>query len=64
MGLGVFLTLNYHPNVPPTNATGTPQFRDITLQNIVSVGAKDGIALDGLPESIIQGVLRRLSAQV
>jgi len=35
---------------------GTPQFRDIYLQNIVCRGARQAIALQGLPEMPIRGI--------
>lgn len=31
------MTLNYDPGVPPTNATATPQMRNVTVANVVAV---------------------------
>ncbi len=39
-----------------TNATATPQLRNININNIVSNGATNGWTLDGLPESYIRNV--------
>jgi polygalacturonase len=45
---------------PPTNASATPTFRNITLEGIVAAGAmKTGAFFDGLPESVIDGVTLR-----
>jgi polygalacturonase len=41
---------------------GTPQFRDITIANVVCRGAKQAVALQGLPEMPIRGIhLRNVS---
>lgn len=55
VGLAVYLTLNYH-SVPPTNATATPVFTNITIDGLTATGSGNGVNLDGLPESMIQGV--------
>ena len=44
---------------PPTNATATPHFINITLDGVRAVGAKKGAFFDGLPESIIMGITLR-----
>jgi len=45
---------------PPTNASATPSFKNITLENIVATGTMTtGSYFDGIPESIIEGVLIR-----
>ena len=60
--LAIQLTDNYDPGIAPTNATATPIFRNITLENIVAVGAASGWVLDGLAESPIHGLtLRNIS---
>ena len=41
--------------IPPVNA-GTPQFRDIHIENIVCRGAQRAIALEGLPELPLRDV--------
>lgn len=41
----------------PTNATGTPKFKNIRIVNLQVNGGKVGWHLDGLPESFFQDVL-------
>jgi polygalacturonase len=50
------ITLNYTYPHDPTNATATPQFRNIKIDNLVSYGATYGWRIDGLPESYISNV--------
>jgi polygalacturonase len=40
---------------PPVNA-GTPQFRDIHIQNVICLGARQAIILEGLPEMPIRNI--------
>lgn len=57
---GISLTLNYHPGLPPTNASATPQMHNVTMEGVTLLGvgaqAKSGISIDGLPESVITGL--------
>lgn len=46
---------NTETDIPPVNA-GTPQFRDIHIENIVCRGAQRAIALEGLPELPLRDV--------
>jgi DNA sulfur modification protein DndE len=47
---------------PPTVNDGTPQFRDIYIQDVVCRGARTAVALQGLPEMPIRGIhLRNVS---
>jgi polygalacturonase len=52
----VYLTLNYKSGLAPTNATGTPQFHNITLQNIYATNSHTATIFDGLPESEMTGI--------
>lgn len=56
VGIAVYFTLNYIANLPPTNATATPVFTNITVANSVHTAAAEGVVFDGLPESVIAGV--------
>jgi len=58
-GQAVQLTMNYAPGLPPTNASATPVFRNISLQNFTVDGAKYGYFIDGLPESNLDGISLR-----
>ena len=49
----VQITLNYHAGLKPTNATATPQFKDITLQDVRCDSAGQSYLIDGLPEQSI-----------
>lgn len=42
-------------NFPPVNE-GTPQFRDIHIENVICRGAQKAIVLQGLPEMPIRGI--------
>jgi DNA sulfur modification protein DndE len=42
-------------SIPPVNE-GTPQFRDIHIENVICRGAQKAIALEGLPEMPIRGI--------
>ena len=56
---GIQLTLNYHPDTPPTNSSATPEMRNITLRNI-DVSIKSGsswLDCEGLPDSTIHGIV-------
>jgi polygalacturonase len=45
---------------PPTNASATPSFNNITLENIIATGSMHvGSYFDGIPESIITNVTVR-----
>ena len=50
------VTDNYDPGLPPTNATATPRFENISIIDVRSVNAQTGWLLDGLPESTIKGL--------
>ena len=54
---GIYFTLDYVSGLPPTNATATPQVRDVRVTNGRHVAAANGFAFVGLPESLITGVL-------
>jgi polygalacturonase len=56
VGEAVQVTDNYDPGLPPTNATATPRFENITISNLHSKSALKGWFLDGLPESPIKGL--------
>ena len=56
VGEVVQITDNYDPGLPPTNATATPRFENITISNVRSANAARGWFLDGLPESSIKGL--------
>ena len=47
---------------PTPVGEGTPQFRDIYIENVICRGAKQAVALQGLPEMPIRGIhLRNVS---
>lgn len=48
--------MNYDPGIPPTNATATPRFSNVTLEGVTSTSSEQGWFLDGLPESHIEGL--------
>lgn len=63
---GIQLTLQYTPNLPPTNASATPTMRRITLRNITmatqactgsAVGEVCALSCEGLSDSIITDVV-------
>jgi polygalacturonase len=60
MGQGISITLNYHPSLPPTNATATPQMHNVTIAQVGfapgSSPAGTGASIDGLPESLVTGL--------
>lgn len=56
VGVAFEYTLNYHPGLPPTNATGTPKLSNVTARNIRATGAGSAWSIDGLQESIIEGL--------
>ena len=58
------LNLNYHPDLNRTNASATPIFRDIRLENIDCVSTNplahgSSYLIEGLPESHIQNLTLR-----
>eukprot|EP00051_Salpingoeca_urceolata_P020689 m.313611 g.313611 ORF g.313611 m.313611 type:complete len:427 (-) comp19664_c0_seq11:3147-4427(-) len=53
------LTLYYHKGLDPTNATATPRFQNILLEDLKFSGSDRGGDIDGLPESHIQNVTLR-----
>jgi polygalacturonase len=55
-GQAVQVTDNYDPGLPPTNATATPRFENISVIGLHSSNASSGWFLDGLPESPIKGL--------
>ena len=57
VGEVVQITDNYDPGLPPTNATATPRFENISVTNVFSNKAAKGWLLDGLPESPIKGLV-------
>lgn len=56
VGEVVQITDNYDPGLPPTNATATPRFENISVIDVHSTNAAKGWLLDGLPESTIKGL--------
>ena len=56
VGTCVFVTLNYHSDLPKTNATATPRFDDILIEGLAAKDCGVGFSLDGLPESVIEGL--------
>jgi polygalacturonase len=46
---------NVETNIPPVTE-GTPQFKDIHIENIVCRGAKNAIVLEGLPEMPLRDI--------
>jgi polygalacturonase len=52
------ITDNYDPGIPPTNATATPVFRNISMLNI-SANCASTFSFDGLPESQIHELTLR-----
>ena len=58
-GQAIQFTMNYSPSLPPTNATGTPALRNVTVDGLVSRTSKQGWLLDGLPESTLVGLTFR-----
>jgi polygalacturonase len=56
-----FQVTEYYINPPPpTNASATPSFKNITLENILASGSMEtGSYFDGIPESIIEDVVIR-----
>lgn len=53
----IYVTLNYHKGLLPTNATATPQFHNLLFEDQVHTNAQHGVTFDGLPESNITGVV-------
>eukprot|EP00928_Gymnodinium_smaydae_P012119 TRINITY_DN14409_c0_g1_i1.p1 TRINITY_DN14409_c0_g1~~TRINITY_DN14409_c0_g1_i1.p1 ORF type:complete len:466 (+),score=49.62 TRINITY_DN14409_c0_g1_i1:67-1398(+) len=52
-GSCVTVSLNYHPGLPVTNATATPVFRGIDMDNVHCESGRSSFAIDGLPEQSI-----------
>ena len=55
----VQVTLNYHAGLAPTNATATPVFRDVLLENVRCDKGGHSYNIDGLPEQAIEGLALR-----
>ena len=55
-GFAIGLTLNYARNLPPTNATATPRYTDISFENFSSAGCSSSFSFDGLNDSVITNV--------
>lgn len=56
----VQITLNYSNSyLPATNATATPVFEDLLLDNVSCTSASNSYLLQGLPESPIRGLRLR-----
>lgn len=55
-GQAVQMTLNYAKNLPPTNATGTPQMYNVTVENVQAFKPQYGWFIDGLPESPLRDI--------
>ena len=56
------LLTEYYGAAPPANATGTPLFDNVTYEGLRVLGASDrrgATTFDGLPESVITGVVLR-----
>lgn len=56
VGFAIGLTLNYARGLPPTNATATPRYEDISFVNFSSVGCGSSFSFDGLNDSVITNV--------
>ncbi|XP_062515864.1 uncharacterized protein LOC134191272 isoform X2 [Corticium candelabrum] len=54
IGTSIDITLNYHHGMKPTNATATPKFERITLEQVSSNHSNVGFLIDGIPESPIK----------
>lgn len=50
------LTLNYHTGVPPTNATATPEMRNVVVRHVQLHVKEKWLQCDGLSDSIIEDV--------
>jgi polygalacturonase len=60
VGSAFQITEYYIDPPPPGNASSTPAFVNITLENVIAgPGCKDGVYLDGIPESLIHGLTLR-----
>ncbi len=56
VAIAVQVTLNYTPNLPVTNVTATPVFKDIFLHNVKAVNSRNAFDIEGLPESLIHNL--------
>ncbi len=56
--IAIQVTMKYHycPQQRPSNASATPIFRDILLQNVRAVDSLTAFDIQGLPESSIQNL--------
>lgn len=62
VGSAFAVTMFYQGNPPPGNASSTPRFANITIDGLAVVpgtGMGVGSLIEGLPESVIQGVTLR-----
>eukprot|EP01048_Picozoa_sp_COSAG05_P019550 COSAG05_NODE_3091_length_2331_cov_1.383513_4_plen_81_part_00 len=53
---------NYHQGIKPTNATATPIFRNILIENVWADGVEYAGLYDGLPEQhVLNFTLRNVT---
>ncbi len=50
------VTMNYNHGLTPTNATATPVFRDILVQNVRALDSRTAFDIQGLEESLIHNL--------
>jgi polygalacturonase len=55
VGFAIGLTLEYHV-LPPTNATATPRYQNVSFANFVSDGCASTYSFQGLNDSILAGI--------
>ena len=55
-GQAIQITMNYDPGLAPTNETATPHLSNVSVVGFTSSGSRQGWLLDGLPESLLQGL--------
>ena len=59
LGDAIQMTLNYHPGIPATNATATPTFKNLLIENVHATGVGAAGLFDGLPESHVMNMTLR-----
>ena len=59
VGFAVGLSLSYHPNLPPTNATATPGYAGLNFENFASRGCSESFNFVGLNDSVITAIALR-----
>jgi polygalacturonase len=53
----IAMTLAYHPNLPPTNSTATPQYSSLSFFDFTTIGCQNTFNLMGLNDSVIKNVI-------